>query len=140
MKVKLSITIGFLAVILLLCLLFWNLNEAKIITLRAEKDVYQCGIDTISCTLKNNSYRTVRYGEAFFVEHFSNGQWRTLDEYDRGIRFQTGAKRLGALSSIALHYPVSIFSSFKDVGDYRIVIQVKAGDNDYMLYCGFSVE
>lgn len=141
MKIKLSIALALLAAALLLCLLFWTLyDEAKLITLRAENDVYPRGVDTIICTLTNHSYRAIRYGEAFSVERFSDGQWSPVDESDSGIRFQTLEKRLGALSSAVLHYRVSAFSSFADGGDYRIVISVKAGDKDYTLYCGFSVE
>jgi hypothetical protein len=131
-----------LIIILLFGCAIWVLsgNTEMKVTLKAQKETYTCGITSINCKLRNISFRTIKYGEPFFVEHFVDGIWIDLNDTEKGINFQLGLKTLKPLSSVEISYPVSAYSSFNVPGDYRIVIQVRTGEDNFALFCPFSVK
>lgn len=138
---KKNITISLVALAAILSgYLIWSFSGTSGFSLKAKDEVYPCGIASISCTFRNRTIRAIQYGESFTVEHFIDSQWTILNDSDVDINFELVLHTLRPLSSVEITYPVSVYSSFYDAGDYRIVIPVKVGNNDYTLYCRFSVD
>lgn len=133
----------FVLIAILLCgCVLWIFSGDTVmrVTLKAEKETYPPGITSISCTLRNSSFRIINYGEPFVVEHYVNGAWVVVNDNEESLNFELGLKTLFPLSSAKITYPLSWFSSFEDEGDYRIKIQVQAGTDYYVLFCPFSVK
>lgn len=82
----------------------------------------------------NSDYNKVNYGDSFVVEQFVDGQWIKVNDFEGEVNFHMPLYTLGPLSSKEISYPISIYSTFDDVGDFRIVIKVIAGEDQYTLY------
>ena len=120
--------------------IIWSFNGTSGFSLKAKDEVYPCGIASIPCTFHNRTIRAIQYGESFTVEHFVDSRWIIVNGSDVDIRFQLGLHTLRPLSSVEITFPVFVYSSFYDAGDYRIVLQAKSGEDTFTIYCPFSVK
>ena len=139
-KQLLIILITVLALLFICAILIFSGDIRMKLTLQDLNETYPRGITSICCTLKNLSLRPIEYGEAFLIEHFVDCDWIALDDSEEKINFQLWIKILKPLESVEISYPVSLYSSFDNDGDYRVAIQVRAGKDYYTLLCPFSIK
>jgi hypothetical protein len=117
-----------------------SFSVASGFSLKADDEVYPFGIDSITCTFSNRTILTIQYGDPFTIEQFVDGQWISVNNSDVDIRFELGLHTLKPLSSEKIAFPVSVYSSFDEVGAYRVELQGKAGKGTFTIYCPFSVK
>lgn len=74
------------------------------------------------------------------MERFVDNQWTNINDSETDTNFELGLHTLKPLSSVEILYLVSVYSSFNEVGEYRIVIQAKSGKDVFTIYCPFTVK
>ena len=138
-KKRLLIAPSALAIALLAVLMVILIRSDRV-SLKAQYETYPKGTETVACTFKNRTMRTVTYGESFTLEYLDNGEWVNVSEYGTSPYFLMYAKMLGSLSSSEHSYYVGGYSALEEAGTYRIVTSVTMGEKELKLYCPFNVE
>ncbi len=124
------------AVAALALFLLWRAGG---VIMTAEYKEYPCGVQSVTCTMRNLSLSTAYYGAPFSVSVLRCGSWGPAYNSDAHVKFELWKKALPPLSSKTITYPVSIFKELDTPGKYHIQIEIERNGVREVVWCPFAI-
>ena len=141
MGTKIKWALALLSVVVLLIGTFFLFGNR--VSLTTEEKTYSPGCYFVQCYLKNTTFRSVYYGDTFYLQKQQNGEWV---EYELNVNFELPLYRCAPLSTEHVSIPVHLYSNLMHKGDYRIRLPYWTGmptgpeAETQMVYAVFTVE